>query len=235
MKLTVMKETSFRIVMAMLLLTGGLQAQATYSLDGRVRSTGRGLPGVPVTITRLADTPDDRRLLTRVVLTDAAGVYTISNLPAGNYRVCPEMPRSQYLSPCAWGPRWPTVRVSGRDLTGKLDVNMDRGTLVVMKVTDQDGELSRNPDKRDALELGCKGGRGETVAAWEQLKIGAVRYYTVVVPRGSAQELVMRSSVGNIEHDNAGSRRAVTDGAPLSLTAGAGEEAREISLVVRKK
>ncbi len=51
-------------------------------IDGTVKdSSGGALPGVTVTVTQTATG------LTRTVVTDAAGVYTLANLPVGPYRL----------------------------------------------------------------------------------------------------------------------------------------------------
>ena len=57
-------------------------AQATAELNGRVTdSSGAVLPGVSVTATQTATG------LVRAAVTDESGVYLISNLPTGPYRL----------------------------------------------------------------------------------------------------------------------------------------------------
>jgi hypothetical protein len=70
------------LVLAGLSITVSAWSQATAELNGRVTDESGGvLPGVTVTVTQ-TDTG-----FTRSVVTEANGIYTVSNLPTGPYRL----------------------------------------------------------------------------------------------------------------------------------------------------
>ena len=70
------------VVLTVLLITAPVWAQATAELTGRVTDESGGvLPGVTVTVTQ-TDTG-----FTRSVVTEANGLYVVSNLPTGPYRL----------------------------------------------------------------------------------------------------------------------------------------------------
>src|ERR1041385_1773429 len=70
------------VALALLLTTTSAWAQATAELNGRVTDESGGvLPGVTVTATQ-TDTG-----FTRSVVTETNGLYVVSNLPTGPYRL----------------------------------------------------------------------------------------------------------------------------------------------------
>ena len=70
------------LVVTVLLTSAPAWAQATAELNGRVTDESGGvLPGVTVTVTQ-TDTG-----FTRSVVTEANGLYVVSNLPTGPYRL----------------------------------------------------------------------------------------------------------------------------------------------------
>src|SRR5881396_4337027 len=70
------------IGLILLLMNAPVWAQATAELNGRVTDESGGvLPGVTVTVTQ-TDTG-----FTRSVVTEANGLYVVSNLPTGPYRL----------------------------------------------------------------------------------------------------------------------------------------------------
>ena len=123
--------------------------------------------------------------------TDAGGVYTITGIPDGNYRVCAGHSGS-YLDPCVWAqPISATVRG-----TSNLDIALDPGTPIGIGVQDVAGVV---PSSEAALG-GPLLGITLTDINKRQLPVprvsslGSTHEFAIVVPVGASFKLNIGSN-----------------------------------------
>src|SRR2546425_11584779 len=80
------KPFLFLFVALLFLATPALSQRSTGGIRGRVRdATQAVLPGTPVTVL------NEETGLSRTVVTNAAGVYSVPDLPVGRYKVSAEL------------------------------------------------------------------------------------------------------------------------------------------------
>lgn len=89
---------TLRKVTLVLLLSLSCLLGQTGTITGRITmNNGAPYVGATVLITRTTAPP-----FNTTVFTGDDGSYQASELPTGSYRVCPDLPSSQYISPCIW-------------------------------------------------------------------------------------------------------------------------------------
>ncbi len=177
----------------------------TGAIRGLIREPGRApLPSVTVVLgpDLSAKTP---ATFTAYAITGVDGRFEIPNVPAGSYSVCPQVANSDYLNPCLWDARSPSVIVTPAGVAAPVDFDftLARGTPHYVQVDDPN-QLLRNADD---LDIGARSASGNTVRA--QLPIrgpGGQRLYRVIVPLGAPYTPLLDTGKFQLEHGPPGQR-----------------------------
>ena len=135
------------------------------------------------------------------------GVQTCALPISGSYWFCPQVANSDYLNPCNWDARSPSVMVTPAAVAApaELDFTLARGTALYVQVDDPNQVLSPTDD----LGIGARSPSGNRVAAQPPLKTaGGQRLYRVIVPLGAPYTPVLNPGKFQIEHGAPGERLA---------------------------
>src|SRR5205823_151687 len=113
------------------------QTAGSAKVTGVVRSaTGSAIAGAVVMLNVLPG-PNAKPFDANTV-TAADGSFTFTQVPAGNFAICPQAPNSNFLAPCVWDPTPPKITVA----TGNVQVPpivMKNGVMLRVRVDDPSG------------------------------------------------------------------------------------------------
>ncbi|MCW5982620.1 MAG: hypothetical protein KIT09_31320 [Bryobacteraceae bacterium] len=189
-----MKTTSTILVG---ILTAGLSAfgQVSARMEGLVSSDdGQALEGVVLRYRRVPriasisgrfELVPGEDVVDGATASDARGTFTVSNLPAGDYVVCAEVPSAPYLDPCKWSAS-PMLTLSA-GAVGRPAVVLRRGVFLRVRVNDPEGLLPAvkpGPMKAGNLIIGVRFGNGAFHGANITYVDGSGRDYAMVIPAG---------------------------------------------------
>ena len=202
----------------------------TGTIRGLIREPGRNpLPSVTVVLG-----PDfsskSPGSFTGYAITGPNGRFEIPNVPPGNYAVCPQVANSDYLNPCTWDARSPSVIVTPAAVAApaELDFTLARGTVLFVQVDDPHQLLGQTDD----LGIGAKSSTGHGVYAQPPIKSpGGQSLYRVIVPLGTRYTPVLNSGRFQVDHGAPGERLASPFGQPAESRIG--EAAKVFRLTVR--
>lgn len=221
-----------RVCAAVLLAVGCAFAQPkSGAIQGFVAvEDGAPLPGALVLYSRVTPLVEigtsyrpapGEAFVRRTVSADANGRFSVSDLPAGEYLLCAEVPSGPYLNPCRWSFAYRTTVSPGSVATPT--VVLKKGTLLKVRVNDPAGLLpSVKEDVSRPLQLivGVVFGEGAFLRAKNTAVHGAGRDYEMSVPVSTALKLwvfsrhVMLADSKGAAIDNAGAK------IPFQATAG---------------
>lgn len=75
------------------------------------------------------------------------GTFNLINLPAGKYRLCFQLPTSEYLNPCVWSARQADMTLAdGQELTGQ-QIQVARGAFLRVRINDPNKRLKAAKEK----------------------------------------------------------------------------------------
>lgn len=128
--------------------------------------------------------------------TDAAGLFHFDLLTNGQYAICVQAPLGNWLNPCEWGTRRPTVTVSPPLRSANVTIVLKRGAVVPIRVDDPSQLLAQNEGKTRGAHL-LLGVRSDALifhAASVTSQDSGGRNYAITVPHDVAVKLVVASS-----------------------------------------
>ena len=221
-------------ILALILLApfaaGAQPRLATGTIRGLIRDPGRNpLPSVTVVLG-----PDLSArapvAFTTYAITGPDGRFEIPNVPPGNYSICPQVANSDYLNPCTWDARSPSVVVTPAAVAApaEIDFTLARGTPLYVQVDDPHALLGRQGD----LSVGARSSSGNLAYARPPIVgPGTQRLYRVIVPLGAPYTPVLDTGKFQVEHGAPGERLASPFGQPAESRIG--EAAKVFRLTVR--
>ncbi len=120
-----------------------------------------------------------------VTVTDQAGQFEITNLPAGQYRICVTVPDGPYLDPCKWGTG--TILKVDAGAAVPLKLVLKRGVFLRVRINDPKGLLAS--EKVTALGggrliVGVRFGSGAFLGSEGVSPFPGGQEYRMVVPAG---------------------------------------------------
>ncbi|MCW5979791.1 MAG: carboxypeptidase regulatory-like domain-containing protein [Bryobacteraceae bacterium] len=121
---------------------------------------------------------------------DAAGGFTVPDLPAGHYIVCAEVPLAAYLNPCKWSAT-PSLTLSS-DAVGRPAIVLKKGVFLRVHVNDPVGllpMLDLGTMSRRNLIVGVRFGKGAFLGARETNTDKTGFDYEMVIPAGEPLSL----------------------------------------------
>lgn len=198
-----------KIFWMMAVLAGACFGQATTGrITGVLRNDeGRTLASAPVlaVLEPAAPPPANFRPFSTAVRTGATGAFELAGLPAGRYKLCPQIPGSEYVDPCYWekGLLFATVTAGG---TAVQDLVLERGQFVNIQLRDQEGFLGRHEGKTPGGHLLV--GVTVPVGLIREAELvhdvsNGVRRYRVLVPLNVKFRYRVVSALFDVENDDA--------------------------------
>jgi len=200
------------------------QLNFTGSISGTVvGSDGTVLSGVYVTLAASPLYPSRNLQTLWAAFSDSSGAFAFTGLYAGTYQLCAQLPRTQWLSPCAWGTAPPVVTLSNIQPTVTLSVVMTKGAVVPIRVNDPQQLLPQNEGITPGAHLLM--GVGHPPFLFDDAYVASQdsggRTYQVVVPFGFGATLKIYSSFFQLTNA-AGTAlpQGATSSIPFSVAAG---------------
>jgi hypothetical protein len=124
--------------LALYTMPGVLLAQGTGSLTGSVVDDSGKALAATVRVSRAGSPP-----FTASVRSSAAGSFTFTSIPAGNYTAC--VIASGYLDPCTWTVERPVTKVIASQTTQGVQIVAKKGAQVNIHLADDDHVLGHTP------------------------------------------------------------------------------------------
>jgi hypothetical protein len=215
---------SLQILASTILLTACASAQAPFgAIEGSVRA-GDGAPVAGAVVyyarmTRLVGpaararpAPGEAVMHSRIS-SDANGAFAVSNLPAGDYLLCAEVPAAPFLDPCKWSSS-PKVTI-GAGAVNRPALVLKRGVFLKVRVNDPRGLLppmKNDPSRAPNLIVGVVFGSGAFLAAANTRADQSGRDYQMSIPAGVPLKLwvfsrhVTLTDAQGLPVDNSGGR-----------------------------
>jgi hypothetical protein len=187
---------SVHILSSTVLLTACALAQAPFgAIEGSVTAEdGAPLAGAVVSyarITRLVGPAARARpapgeaVVRSSISSDTNGAFAVSNLPAGEYVLCAEVPSGPYLNPCKWSSS-PKVTI-GAGALHRPALVLKRGVFLKVRVNDPRGLLppvTNDASRAPNLIIGVVFGSGAFLAAAITGADQSGRDYQMSIPAG---------------------------------------------------
>lgn len=130
----------------------------------------------------------------------AKGEFVVSALQPGSYAICAEKPGSGLLDPCVWkGNPEPVVVKAGSSASG-VTVQMERGAVVTIQVTDPKGHLLGVPAKDD-IRVGTSRPEWVFIPARISGLEGSGKTLSLDVPAEQALNLIVQSANFSLTDD----------------------------------
>ena len=131
----------FRWITIAILPCAALLAQSTtVSVQGAVTdaSSKKPISGAYITAIRSGLPP-----ASQTVTSAADGSFRLDGLSSGTYTLCTQVPGGGYVNPCSWLPNPPTVTLAaGKAVTG-VQLKLDAGAILGVRVNDPSAVLSK--------------------------------------------------------------------------------------------
>jgi len=180
----------WRVLACALLVSGiGLMAQ-TARIKGLIQTEdGTPVAGSNVLVVRTRTPPFNSALVTA-----QDGTFDAPGLPAGTYRICPDIPSSQYLSPCTWYDPNAIVTVQdGQEVDG-VSITLHQGSTITVVVKDPGGLAQAKHNGNDPpqfLFIAVKGPKKIPYPLVGGIQNGSSTTYQMVVPTDTPLKLIV--------------------------------------------
>ena len=228
-----------RLTFVLACLPACLAQQAQLNLGGSISGTVTGSDGTVITsaymsLDAIPPYSSSRSVQTEwAALSDANGAFTFSGLSPGTYQVCAQLPRTQWLNPCAWGTAPPAVSLSDSQPTASVSVLMIKGVVVPIRVNDAQQLLANNEGITPGAHLLM--GVGHPPILFGDASVASQdsggRTYQVTVPYGFAANLVVYSSFFHLSN-SAGTALPQSAATFIPFTVASGQSPPSIALNV---
>ena len=116
------------------------QYKGSASISGRVTIAGKPGKGLTVTAT-LNNQPASQKPSVFTAVTNDEGIYHVTGLSAGNYKIAPYDP-TNFLTggQSPWEPPGKTVTLNTDEAADKIDFDIARGGVITGRITSSDGK-----------------------------------------------------------------------------------------------
>jgi hypothetical protein len=128
------------------LQTGSIQVDTTaLNGSGAISGTVDGIPPGKVESVRITAvrTAPASPLATAAINASKDGTFTLTQLPAGIYKVCLYSPDGDYVDPCAWGLTPPTFTVAANQQLKGMKYSLVPGVRLKTRIDDPNGSLQK--------------------------------------------------------------------------------------------
>jgi hypothetical protein len=168
--------------------TASLVAQ-TASIKGLIQTEdGTAVTGANVLVIRTTVPP-----FTSTLVTAQDGSFAAQGLPAGTYRICPDLPGPLYLSPCIWFDPNAIVTVQdGQEVDG-VSITLHQGSIITVVVRDPSALMQVKRTKDDPpqfLFVAVKGPKKIPYPLVGGTQNGTNTTYQLVVPIDTPLKLI---------------------------------------------
>ncbi|MGI8741748.1 MAG: carboxypeptidase-like regulatory domain-containing protein [Bryobacteraceae bacterium] len=126
---------------------------------GVISGTVKGADGSPVasglvSVSRIADTAKSKlRRISGAAATVPNGSFRLPSLDSGTYRICVQVPGTAWIDPCEWGPGGRTVALPSGQALSSVNLVLNKGAIVTLRVTDPRQLLSMHEGKTPGAHL----------------------------------------------------------------------------------
>lgn len=132
------KRRNATALVMLLMAALSVEAQQNGTVNGAILETAKkGVGDAFVTLTTVPN-PAQRELrgiqLTAVTAKD--GSYRFTNVPAGDYRICAQVPGTKLVNPCDWGKPAVTVKVAAGATVDAGSLTLEEGYVLEVDVDD---------------------------------------------------------------------------------------------------
>jgi hypothetical protein len=217
-----------RTSLGLICIASCLAQQARLNFTGQVLGNLKGDDGTAIAggYVSLALVPPYPKRLPQTswtAVTAAEGTFQFGGLTDGRYRLCAQVPRSTWLSPCEWGLQPLAVTLTAAQPVLSLTIVMKRGAAVPIRIDDPGQLLSQHDGKTPGAHVLI--GVGNDAFAFVPAPVISQdangRNHQVVIPFNSQVRLVVQSSFFQLA-DGAGLplAKARTISIPLAVSAG---------------
>ena len=123
------------------------------------------------------------------------GSFLVSNLPAGQYRICIQVPGTAFLDPCTWSAAPPSATVAAGQTASAGNIQVETGYLVKARLTDSNRLLQADEGRVRGvhLQIGIWTPEGFFVPMRVRTRRAGSRDLELPVPFGTAVALSARS------------------------------------------
>ncbi len=222
---------ALRTVLAAGVLTALLAAQPpTGSIQGRVTDdSNQPVDGARVTAARLRASGSGPLSEGLPAVTGQGGNFTVSGLSPGDYRICVEMPGSNFLNPCTWDSAPPAIGGgagqpaavglgSGQRVTG-VGIQLKKGIPVRVRLDDPGGLLA--PAEAAGREAHVLVGAWTAAGLFQPARLTAKdsvgRTLTVLIPYDASVRVTVRGH--KVQLQDEGGRALAPGDFPVNLRA----------------
>jgi hypothetical protein len=182
-------------------ISGTVRDDAGVPVAGAQVLVGRTFPIVGVTGARAFNT-----------VTDAQGRYSVANLSAGSYKICPSAADRQLLDPCLWAAKQPLVNlVAGQNAV--VNVALETGSYVQVRVDDPGAKVAAVENQNSGVRpysLSIRSTHGTPIDLDEMARDKNGRNYWVLVPKATDVALKFDPGQMNVSRQD-GSKVSATD------------------------
>ncbi len=202
------------------------QNSVAATITGKVVDTSNhAVPAAIVTISEAAPSKTDPPTFHGAgTQTAADGTFSFTNLDAGTYLVCSQVPHGSLLNPCQWTKTLPLVTVASSTATASITLTMQPGYRLPVRVNDPQNLLAANEGKTPGAHLliGISGGYHFEEALIDSTD-SAGRNVSLLVPFGVPIAVTVQSNFLKLQ-DAAGNPLNKTNAisVPASATATSG-------------
>ena len=162
--------------------------------SGRIRGSVQQEDGTPVANARVQVLRATAPPFNVEVKTGDDGSFDAEGLPAGTYRICPDPPSGQHLSPCLWHDPSAIVTVQDGQVVDGTTIVMKLGTTVTVVVKDPVGLLQKKHVKTDPMQMlfvAVKGPKKIPYPLAAGVQQGSRTVYQMTVPFDTALKLIV--------------------------------------------
>jgi hypothetical protein len=151
----------------------------------------------------------------------ADGTFSFTNLEAGTYLLCAQVPGGTLLNPCQWTTTPPQVTLNSTTATSSITLTMRPGYRLPIRVDDPQGLLSANEGKTPGAHLlvGVQGGYNFEAAQIDSTDIGG-RNISVLVPFDASVSVMVQSRFFKLQ-DTAGNSINRAGAVPITASSAA--------------
>lgn len=211
-----------------------LKGEVVTKISGQVLLEGasRGIKDLMITATPVRVTSEAPPMAVKTG-SAADGTFELNLDKSGTFRLCAQLPDSNYVNDCLWGYR--NVIVEANSATPKIEglvLWVRRGVPVELRVDDPNNklrELKKSSNAGVYLNLFAPGHMFHPF--WLQGESGNGRDYRIVVPLDTDVKISVRSEVLTLR-DNNGRALGHSERIPFRRNAGDGDAPHKIKLKV---